>query len=401
MTQLGRRRYVRLALILGICACGGAGPAEPPSLVFAGVPQLLSLHVGGTQELVVTVQDLAGRQAGIPIIYSSADESIASVSSDGLVTAIKVGQTTITAHAQAAHVDIPVHVLSEPLSSVVASPAVVGCPYGVAVGSAGVGYVTSICSGVVYRFDATGRTIGSSLVVGSAPAHVALNPAGTVAYVANQTGQSVSVIEVATNTVTGTIPLSGAEVYNLRVSPDGSRLYVTREDGTLYVIDTATNGVVTTIPVGQGANGLAFNPTKPILYVSAIQSGTVTAINTQSNSVVATFAVGGMPQRIAVSPSGTELYVANETSGLNIIDLSSGAVSSVALGGTAIGLALTTPGDYLYVALANSGTVKIVDTGTHQVYKTIVVGGDPRNMAIAADGTIIIADQTGYLRFIH
>jgi YVTN family beta-propeller protein len=71
------------------------------------------------------------------------------------------------------------------------------------------------------------------------------------------------------------------------------------------------------------------------------------------------------------------------------------------LGGTAIGLVLTTAGDYVYIALANAGMVKIVDVSTRQVYKTINAGGDPRNMAIAADGTIIVADQTGYLRFIH
>jgi YVTN family beta-propeller protein len=71
------------------------------------------------------------------------------------------------------------------------------------------------------------------------------------------------------------------------------------------------------------------------------------------------------------------------------------------LGGTAIGLALTATGDYVYVALANAGMVKVVDTGAREVYKTINTGGDPRNMTIAADGTIIVADQTGYLRFIH
>jgi YVTN family beta-propeller protein len=71
------------------------------------------------------------------------------------------------------------------------------------------------------------------------------------------------------------------------------------------VINTQTRGVLTTIPVGLGANGLAFNPTKPTLYVSAIQSGTVMVINTETNSVTGTYAVGGMPQRIAVSPSGT------------------------------------------------------------------------------------------------
>ena len=266
-----------LALILFVCSCGGGNPAQPPTLVFQGAPALVRLHVSSTQQLAVSVQDLTGKDSGIPITYSSADPSIASVSSAGLVTGVKVGETVVTAHAQAAHVDIPVHVLSEPLSTVIAAPTVSGCPYGVAVSASGVGYVTSICGNAVFRFDAAAHTVGASVTVGSNPAHVALNPAGSVAYVANQGSQSVSVINVSTNAVTTTISLTGAEVYNLKVSPDGTRLYVTRQDGTMYVINTATNAVVTTVAVGAGANGLAFHPTKPILYVSAIQAGTVVA----------------------------------------------------------------------------------------------------------------------------
>ncbi|HZI42608.1 MAG TPA: YncE family protein, partial [Gemmatimonadaceae bacterium] len=296
---------------------------------------------------------------------------------------------------------IPVHVLTEPFTAVVASPTVAGCPYGVAVNAAGVGYVTSICGGAVFRFDEPARTLGSSVTVGASPSYVAFNPAGTVAYVANQTGQSVSAIDVGTNSVTATLPLTGAEVYNLKVSPDGNRLYVTRQDGKLYVIGTAALNIITTVAVGTGANGLAFHPTKAILYVSAIQSGTVTIVNTDGFAVTHTDTVGGMPQRIAVSPDGSELYVANEINGLDIINLDTDVISHVALNGTAIGLALTPSGDYVYVALANGGVVKVVDVGAREVYKTINTGGDPRNIAIAADGTVIVADQTGYLRFIH
>jgi len=344
---------------------------------------------------------MSGNATNIAITYSSSDQTIASVSASGLVTAVKVGNAVITAHAQAAHADIPVHVPVEPLTTVVASPTVVGCPYGVDVNAAGIGYVTSICSTSVFLFNEQTHVLGGGVTVNSAPAHVALNPAGTIAYVANQTGQSVSVIRVATNAVTGSIPLTGAEVYNLKVSADGTRLYVTRQDGKLYIIDTGTLNVITTVTVGQGANGLAFDPKKPILYVSAIQSGTVTLVRTDTYAVTQTYTVGGMPQRIAVAPDGSELYVANELGRLDIINLSTGVISSTAVNGTAIGLALTPSGDYIYVALANGGAVKVVDAGTHQVYATINTGGDPRNIAIAADGTIIVADQTGYLRFIH
>ena len=182
------------------------------------------------------------------------------------------------------------------------------------------------CGSSVTRFNAIDASLGAPVGVGQTPAHVAIDPAGTTAYVTNQFAQSVSVVDIATNTSKGTIPLPGSDAFNLRVSPDGSRLYVTRADGTLFVINTADRSIVTTVAVGPAANGLAFHPSQPILYVSSIQAGTVTAINTQTNAVQRMYTLGGAPQRIAVSNDGTQLYAANEVSGMNVLNLSTGGV---------------------------------------------------------------------------
>jgi Big-like domain-containing protein len=96
---MDRCDFVRLVVALGICACGGSASNEPTALIFAGVPEIITFPVGGTRQLAVTVQDPAGRDSNIPISYTSVDRSVASVSIDGLITALKVGQTTITAHA--------------------------------------------------------------------------------------------------------------------------------------------------------------------------------------------------------------------------------------------------------------------------------------------------------------
>src|SRR5262245_36943984 len=103
------------ALALRLWSCKGASPEEP-ALIFQGIPQPLRLHVGATQQLAVSVPDMSGNATNIAITYSSSDQTIASVSASGLVTAVKVGDAVITAHAQAAHADIPVHVPGEPLT---------------------------------------------------------------------------------------------------------------------------------------------------------------------------------------------------------------------------------------------------------------------------------------------
>jgi YVTN family beta-propeller protein len=89
---------------------------------------------------------------------------------------------------------------------------------------------------------------------------VAVSPDGSTAYVANMNSNTVSVIDTATNTVTATIPASGAP-YWVAVSPDGSTAYVTEmNSNAVSVIDTATNAVTATIAVGLNPFQVAVSP---------------------------------------------------------------------------------------------------------------------------------------------
>ena len=79
----------------------------------------------------------------------------------------------------------------------------------------------------------------------------ATSQAQTRAYVTNQLDNTVSVIDTATNTVLATIPV-GAVPVGVAITPDGTRAYVTNAgDNTVLVIDTATNTVVASIPAAN------------------------------------------------------------------------------------------------------------------------------------------------------
>jgi YVTN family beta-propeller protein len=70
------------------------------------------------------------------------------------------------------------------------------------------------------------------------------------AYITNQSSNTVSVIDTVTNTVSATIPV-GLTPFGVAVSPDGSKVYVANiSSNTVSVIATATNTVSATIPVG-------------------------------------------------------------------------------------------------------------------------------------------------------
>jgi YVTN family beta-propeller protein len=84
--------------------------------------------------------------------------------------------------------------------------------------------------------------------------------AQTRAYVLNPCSNTVSVIDTATNTVVATIPV-GFAPFGVAITPDGTRAYVADfASDTVSVIDTATNMVVTTVPVGGCPLRMAITP---------------------------------------------------------------------------------------------------------------------------------------------
>ena len=80
---------------------------------------------------------------------------------------------------------------------------------------------------------------------------------------------------------------------------------------TVSVIDTATNKVTATVPVGNYPCGVAVNPAGTKVYVVNTLDNTVSVIDTATNKVTATVPVGNVPTGVAVNPAGTKVYVTN------------------------------------------------------------------------------------------
>lgn len=163
-------------------------------------------------------------------------------------------------------------------------------PEGVAVRAASPNeiYVANAGGSTVSWFLAGGTTT-VPITVGAHPAGIALNPTGTRAYVANQVGNTVSVIDTTANPkgVINTISdASFASPYGIAVSPDGARVYVTNSgSNTVSVISTASN-TVTTITVGNFPKGVSFNPLGTRAYVANSGDSTVSVIDTSSLTVI-------------------------------------------------------------------------------------------------------------------
>ena len=96
---------------------------------------------------------------------------------------------------------------------------------------------------------------------------IAIAPNGQRAYVANNGDGTVSVIDLATNSVLfGTIVV-GASPVGIAITPDGTRAFVANEqvapNNTIFAINTATNGVTSFASGGDGPREIAVVPDQP------------------------------------------------------------------------------------------------------------------------------------------
>ena len=134
----------------------------------------------------------------------------------------------------------------------------------------------------------------------------AATEAQTRAYVTNSQDNTVSVIDTATNTVVATVPV-GVNPSGIAITPDGTRAYTangfTGASNTVSVMETATNTVVATVTVGVGPSWVAITPDGTRAYVTNSGSNTVSVIDTATNAVVATVPVGLVPAGVAITPA--------------------------------------------------------------------------------------------------
>lgn len=132
-----------------------------------------------------------------------------------------------------------------------------------------------------------------------------------LAYVTNNSDNTVSVIDTASNMVTATVPV-GTSPFGVAVSPNGKQTYVVNRIGSsVSVIDTATNTVVAFIPVGYLPYEVAISPDGTRAYVTNAGNDNVSVIDTATNRVISIVRVGAWPIGIGITPNGARAYVTN------------------------------------------------------------------------------------------
>ncbi|MGH6848551.1 MAG: Ig-like domain-containing protein, partial [Methylocella sp.] len=273
-----------------------------------------------------------------------------------------------------------------------------------AVASAQNAYITNSGDNTISVINTATSTVVTTIPIGGInhpkAFGVAVTPNGSKAYVTNGEGDTVSVIDTATNAVISTI-FFGDFTTGIAVAPDGTKAYV-GVGGTLFawgitVIDTVTDKPVTSIPLPTSAapEGIAVTPDGSKVYVVNSGVNTVSVINTATETVTTTIPVGG--EGVAVTPNGTKVYVAN--TGDNTVTVIATAndqvVTTIPVGINPFGVAVTRDGTKVYITNDHDNTVSVIATANDQVVTTIPVGAQPMGVAVTPDGTMAYVANGG------
>jgi len=191
--------------------------------------------------------------------------------------------------------------------------------------------------------------------------------------------------------------------------PAGGRLFVTNEvSGDISVIDITAQKVITTIPVGKRPRGIRVSPDGSTLYVALSGSPIagpgvdesklpppdkradgIGVVSVADHRLLRIVKAGSDPEQTAISQDGTRLFVANEDVGeASVVAVDDGhVVASLKVGGEPEGVEMRPDGQVVYVTSEEDGHVAVIDTAALKVLKTLDVGPRPRSTAFLPDSS--------------
>ncbi len=186
--------------------------------------------------------------------------------------------------------------------------------------------------------DTASDTVTATVPVSGVPVGIAVSPNGSKVYVTMTAGfvdGFVTVIDASTNTVSKNIKLPNASAalvdpLGLDFSPDGSTAYIAdNRQGILFVINVATDTVTGSIKVSPIINTVAVTPDGTKAYVANF-AASIAVLRTIDNTIVKTITLAkGTPQGMSFTPDGSKLFVANQGIGaVHVIDTATDTILS-------------------------------------------------------------------------
>lgn len=214
-------------------------------------------------------------------------------------------------------------------------------------------------------------------------------------YTADQTSNTVSVINPKTNTLLGTIGL-GAErlggilgpqyvddidVHGMGFSPDGRFLdVISVTTNTVTVIATATNKILSQTSVDRSAHEGMFSPDGKTVWVASRGTDLVDVVDPIHGTVIDRIKTADGPSKVVFSPDGRDAYVNHiRANVIDVIDVGQRRVVRQITGlvsDFSSDEMISPDGRELWAAHKKTGQVSVIDLRRHKVATVLSTGPD-------------------------
>lgn len=220
--------------------------------------------------------------------------------------------------------------------------------------------------------------ITTTVPVNSDPSAIAVNPVTNKIYVSNGYGDTMQVIDGATNATTSVSGMSNPQ--GIAVNPVTNKIFVANTNNTVTVIDGATNAVAS-VSVGSSTYSISLNPETNKAYAVNGSSNTVTVID-GSTLDTATVTVGNSPRYAAINPVTNRIYVPNRSgNSVSVINGADNSVVTVPVGSMPGQIAVNAASNKIYVTRYSDNRVTVIDGATNDT-SSVAMGTGPVALAV-------------------
>ncbi len=183
-------------------------------------------------------------------------------------------------------------------------------------------YASATSLNQVASIDPQAFKFKAMIPTGKYPDGLAYSPTTQTIFVSNQFGNSNTVINAKTHQVVATIDLGG-EVGNTQYDPGSQRIFAAVQTrNQLVAIDPQLNKVVGRydIPGCTHPHGLLIEPKQNQAFIACEDNAKLAVVSLKTMQVVSTHPVGNGPDVLAFDPELHRLYIASESGILSVLD---------------------------------------------------------------------------------
>lgn len=225
--------------------------------------------------------------------------------------------------------------------------------------------------------------VGKMLPLGDLPLNIAVSPSKKLAAVTNngESTQTIYLIDIKKGTVSDSVEI-GKSWLGLTFSDNSKYLYASGGNDNIiikYAVNKTSISPADTIVIGKpwpekiSVAGMALEDSKHRLYVVTKENNSLYVIDTQSKKVLSRHSLGGEGYTCILSPDHQYLYAS--CWGCDKIVVFSTILQKISgiipAGDNPNDLCITKNGQYLFVANANDNSVSVVDTKQNKVIETL------------------------------